>query len=223
MARRIISGKGFTLLEMMIVVVLVGFLAFLGANTIRGSFKSKSREISWRMASTIRYLYNSAITENKTYRLVFDFENNSYWAESTSERVLLEKGDAEKKDEKKDEKKVSPEAKEDAETTSSDEKAEGSEKVTQISPTEPAFGPVESALMETRALPNGIFIKDVYTGKTAATSGKAYIHFFPNGFAERAIINFRDDSDEKHVSIRINPFNGETDVSPEYRTAEGTK
>jgi prepilin-type N-terminal cleavage/methylation domain-containing protein len=210
MISQIRSAKGFTLLEMMIVVVIVGLLAFLGANTIKGAFKSKSRELSWRMASTIRYLYNSAITENKTYRLVFDFENNSYWAESTSERVLLEK-------------KASPETKEAALTPSESGSEEGSEKVTPISPMEPVFGAVESALMETRTLPSGIFIKDVYTGKNVAAAGKAYIHFFPNGFAERAIINFRDESDEKHVSIKINPFNGETDVSQEYRTADGTK
>ena len=82
--------KGFTLIEVMIVLVIVGVIAFLGMNSLRGTFRSKSRELSWRMASTVKYLYNQAIMENKTVRLVFDIDNNNYWAESTTDKFLIE-------------------------------------------------------------------------------------------------------------------------------------
>lgn len=192
----------------MIVLVIVGVLAFLGTNMVSGTFKSKSRELAWRMASTIRFLYNSAITENKTVRLVFDFESNSYWAEVTSEKFLLDKsGEEVKKEETKTE-----EAKE-----QKDEKDENTASV--MEPIEPTFGSMESPYLETRQIATGVFIKDVYTGhdKEPVTAGRAYIYFFPNGYAEPAVINFKDEADEKHLSVKINPFNGEADLSKEYR------
>lgn len=205
--------KGFTLLEVLIVVAIIVVLAFIGSRMVAGTFKTKSRELAWRMASTTRYLYTSAITENKTIRLVFDFESNSYWAESTNEKFLLdtsEDKDREKKEEKKETK--------DEDTKGKD----GEEKSSYLEPNEATFGSMESSFLETRQLSAGIYLKDVQTthDKLPITAGRAYIYFFSNGSAEPAVINFRDEADEKHLSVKIDPYSGEADLSREYRTLQ---
>lgn len=208
--------KGFTLIEVMIVVAIVVTLSVMGAGLLKNTFRSKSRELSWRMASTIKYLYNSAITENQTVRLVLDFESNSYWAEATAEKFLLEKEEnvAAKLALPDEKKSTTEETKTEGETA-----GEGEAEESAVEPIEPTFGSIETPLLEIRQLPAGLYLKDVYTShdREPLTSGKAYIYFFQNGSAEAAVINFKDGADEKHLSIRINPFNGEADIAQEYR------
>ena len=45
-----------------------------------------------QLAAAIRYCYDRAITTNSYYRLVLDFDQNSYWAERSEERMLLGRG-----------------------------------------------------------------------------------------------------------------------------------
>ena len=209
------NRSGFTLLEILIVLAVVVLLAFFGSNLITNAFKSKSREISWRMASTVRYLYNTAITGNQTIRLVFDFESNSYWAESTSEKFLLEKNQDKKEVEEKEAQKA--EAAEEEDEKPQTPPAEMTEGETQedveppdLEPIEATFGSMDTPLLEARQLPAGILIKDIQTSHDLAPveTGRAYIYFFQNGMAEEAVINLKDEADEKHISIKINPFNG---------------
>ena len=204
------KDKGFTLLEVLIVLIIVVFLAFLGTNLIFGTFHSKARGLTWRMSSTIKYLYDIAVTENKTVRLALDFENNTYWEEATTERFLMEKTEEKEKKEVKEK---------------PAEEGEEGEGETMLEPNEVTFGSLETPLLEAQTLPSGILIKDVQTSHdlTPVVADKAYIYFFPNGYAEPAIINFKDETDERHISIKINPFNAKTDISSEYRKLEDEK
>lgn len=219
---------GFTLIEVMIVLVVIATLAFMGTNMLTGTFRVKSRELSWRMASTVKYLYNSAVMENKTVRLVFDFESNSYWAEATSERFLLEK-ESDKKEPPKMAGEGSKEYKgeeggaKDSEVSGGGD-AEAVKEEPYVEPLEPTFGTVSTPLLETRGLPVGLYLKDVFTTHDGApvTAGRAYIYFFSNGYAEAAVINFRDADDTKYISVRIEPFSGTTNISPEYGKLEET-
>lgn len=219
-------------------LIIVAFLAFIGTNMLSSSFRSKSRELSWRMTSTVRYLYNSAITENKTIRLALDFESNSYWAEATHERFLQEKDEEkEKGDRRREERDKEGPKKEDApsETADGSDSTTGESgnkdveddayKINYVEPLEATFGSIEAPFLETRSVPSGLYLKDVWTEHDdgAVGGGRAYIYFYPNGTSELAIINFKDEADEKHVSIKINPFNGEADISSEYRSIEKSK
>lgn len=206
-----INKRGFTLLEVLIVLMVVAAISGLAINRITSSFRSEARALSWRMASTVKYLYNSAAMENRTIRLVLDFETNSFSAEETSEEFLLERP-SEKKEKSKEVKKEEGEKSKEA-------------KGNYIEPLEPTFGSMESPFLETRKLPIGILFKDVHTShdEKAVTGGRAYIYFFPSGYVEPSIINFKDEADERHISIKINPFSGDADISSEYRSLEGTK
>ncbi len=217
---------GFTLIELLIVIGIIGVVATLGVGSISKTYHSKAKQLTWRMTSMIKYLYNSAITENKTQRLVIDFESNSYWAENTNDKFLLEKSDSKDKKEKKDQKKeeqkkqVSPDS---AGTDKSDK--DNKDEVNYVEPMEATFGSVESLIIEAKTLPTGISFKDVWTeeDKQPIGSGRAYVYFFPSGYAEAAVINFKDASDEKHVSLKINPMNGDVDIVQDYRKLEEQK
>lgn len=228
-------SSGFTLVEVMIVLVVIAAIAFLGMNAIRGTFKAKSRELSWRLTSTVKYLFNSAITDNKTVRIVFDIDNGQYWAESTSDKFLME--NRAKADEKRLEKRLGGEVKgekekgkeEEAEpvaekkdTGSAENGEEAPTEAPQVEPIEATFGALEDVVFEAKPIPAGVFIKDVWTSHDngPVESGRAYIYFFASGYAEPSIINFRDEADEKHISIKIDPFTGGVGLSQEYRKLE---
>lgn len=228
----ITNKRGFTLMEVLIVLIIIVTLAFIGTGLISSSFRTKSREVSWRMSSTVKYLYNSSISENKTIRLVFDFENNSYSAEATTDKFLLDKGDDKDKKsgspKKEEPEKKAPETETIATPDNADEllaeksKEEETNEPEPLKPAEATFGAIETPFMATKQLPSGLLLKDIYTGhdKEPVTAGKAYIYFFQNGYVEPAIINLKDEADEKHISIKINPFSGDTDIQPEYRKLE---
>lgn len=204
--------KGFTLLEVLIVLVIVAFLFGTAATRLNKTFRSESRAVQWRMASVAKYLYNTAASENKTARLTLDFESNSYWAEETSERFLI----GMEKEGQQVNRSVGQQV---GEAEDSGEPKDGEKKEAVVAPLEPAFGTMDSSLLEVKQFPSNVLLKDVYTSRSVepVASGRAYIYFFPNGYMEEAIINFKDASDEKHLSIKFNSFNGEADVSNEYR------
>lgn len=222
------NGAGFTLIELLIVIAIIAVVATLGAASISNSMRSKTRQLTWRVTTMVKYLYNSSITENKTNRLVLDFESNSYWAESTFDKFLLDKASAlndKRSDVKKEEVKKAVEETE-GETGGEEAKAGEDEENSYIEPQEASFGAVESIVIETKQIPKGISIKDVWTEHDLepVTQGRAYIYFFPSGVAERAIINFKDDSNEdKQFSVSVEPFTGDVDIEPEYRRLEEVK
>lgn len=87
-AGKLTDQRGFTLIELGIVVLLLGLIAGLimpllgnwGQNDLLGSAR--------RLAGTVRYLYNEAALTRNEHRLVFDLDNASYQA-----RVLDETGE----------------------------------------------------------------------------------------------------------------------------------
>ena len=78
----IISNKrGFTLIELSIVLFIIALTASLAmpllGNIGNGNLHSAGR----RLAGTIKYLYNEAVLEKKIYRLTFDLDHAAYLAE----------------------------------------------------------------------------------------------------------------------------------------------
>jgi len=220
------SSKGFTLLELLIVLVIVGVMATIGGGVISNSYKSKAREISWRMASTVKYLYDTAAAKGQTVRLVIDFDSNSYWAEASVDKVLLAKETADEK-KKREEEKLASEREKAAKTEAEKEEEESakSDEPTTIEPYEATFGVVEMPLFDQKQLPNGIFFKDVYTTHDAepVTGGRAFVYFFPSGYAEEAVINFRDEGDKRNLSVRITQLGGKVKIEQEYQRMENEK
>jgi type II secretion system protein H len=82
-----LSGKdGFTLLELILVMVIISTVLAMAAPSLRGFFSSrKIHDAAANILTLIRYARTQAITEGQTYRLNFDYEKSVYWLTSNAE------------------------------------------------------------------------------------------------------------------------------------------
>src|SRR5215213_1796805 len=87
--RRLRPTAGFTLLEMLVVLALVGLAATLAVGAVRRLANSDLRGGATKLAGAIRYLFDRASTTGKVHRLVFDFEEGKYWAEVSDDRFFI--------------------------------------------------------------------------------------------------------------------------------------
>ncbi|MBN1277072.1 MAG: GspH/FimT family pseudopilin [Deltaproteobacteria bacterium] len=69
--------RGFSLLELLVVLVIIALgYAFVGPR-IGGSFSNLSlKTASKRISASLRYARNQASSENRTVKVLFDFDNN---------------------------------------------------------------------------------------------------------------------------------------------------
>jgi general secretion pathway protein H len=75
--------KGFTLIELVVVVLLIGLIMVLSVPRLRDAMLTDDlRGTVRRMVGTVRTLRNEAIREQKVYALHFDLESNRLWADS---------------------------------------------------------------------------------------------------------------------------------------------
>lgn len=192
-------------MEILIVLLIVGSIFGLAVNQFRKMTSRNMKASARKLASTIRYLYNKAASEGVTLRLVFNIGESSYKVEATSEQFTLSK----------EEKEVFSKSK-------PSKKEEAKEKEGALKPHEAQFSAEESTLLKPVKLPPGVFFKDVHAEHQAgpATDGEATLYFFPQGYAERGVINLRDNDDELHFSLEVNPLTGSVKIREEYKELE---
>lgn len=199
------NKSGITLLEILAALALVGVVVAMGVGQISKMSGRNMRIEARKLASTIRYLYVKAVTDNRAMRLVFDFDERKYWAEETSDLFAL-KSQREVVEEKESEKKGDSK-KEEASGTPSQEAT---------------FSASSSKFLKPQELSSGVYFKDIFAEHQLepTTEGKAAIHFFPQGYVERSVINLRDKNDELHYSLEINPINGMATVDNKYKEVD---
>jgi len=101
--------KGFTVIELMAVVAIAMMMAVGGFVTVRGVRRADVSTAAAKLATAVRYTYDTAVLNNGTYRLVLDFESSSWWVErvETSQTcggvAILPGEDDEKDGDEKDE------------------------------------------------------------------------------------------------------------------------
>jgi len=180
---------GFTMVEIMIVLVILVAIVGIGVPRLIGRGREIRAAIQ-KIAVLSRELHHLARLKHSTYRLVIQLgaeQSSSYWVESASTPVLLPSQDDIDKLSTVDEegKKADPQG-----FTRDDQLLKG-----QIN------------------LKNGLHFKDVEFGSrnTVITSGLAYIHYFPQGLVEEAIIHFEHEDGLKW-SVAIHPLTGHADI-----------
>ena len=77
---------GFTLLELILVMVIISTVLAMAAPSLRGFFSSrKIHDAASNILSMIRYARTQAITDGRTYRLNFDYDRGVYWLTSNAQ------------------------------------------------------------------------------------------------------------------------------------------
>ena len=75
------NSPGFTLMEILLVVFLLGAFLSVAAPGMFGTGDMSLRRASRGLVSTIRHLYSRAVFEKRVYRLSFDIDSGEYAAQ----------------------------------------------------------------------------------------------------------------------------------------------
>lgn len=207
-----LGSSGFTLIEILITLAIVVMIMGLAVSKMGDSFESQAYDAAKQLASTVRYLFNKAASENLTMRIEFDFEKRSYAVQATQDAYRLESEDARKERLQKKKDALSSLPKPDKESADAKVKAPEGDG-------ESGFAAVDAYLLDPVTLPGRVLLKDIFTehDNGPVSQGKASIYIFPNGYVERSIINFKNEDDTEHVAIEINPMTGAAKILDEYK------
>lgn len=85
------KNLGFTLLELILVMVILSTVLAMAAPSLRGFFGSrKTHDEASRLLALTQYARSQAISEGISYRLNFDTDNRTYWLTSQQSGVFKE-------------------------------------------------------------------------------------------------------------------------------------
>ena len=73
------SSRGFTLLELTVVLFIVGLLVATLVPHFGNVGSARLETTAKRLAAVVRYLAGEAALQNRTYRLNYDLDKHSYW------------------------------------------------------------------------------------------------------------------------------------------------
>lgn len=203
------SRGGFTLIEMMIVVIIIA-LAATGASYAFGALeRTQLRSACMRIGAASRYAYNRSISQGTTVRLVFDLEQDTMGFEEAHGRVTLARRD--------DPRRLDIAEGEDGEdVTAVDPWAAAQARLEDT--LRPSFGAspfsaIEGRRFATAPLGNGITIERLITphDPEPRTRGQGSIHFFPGGQTEHSVIWLSDGGD-RVFAVELHPLTGRARV-----------
>lgn len=193
-------AAGFTLIELGAVMAIVMVLIVAGVATLQNVRKADISTSAAKLSTAIRYLYDLAAVNNRTYRLVIDLETRTYWGERIDAANLCDAAVLPSDEERQFGVRDRDED-EEAEAAARDGEPAGAE-VEEDAPG--ALGPdgkpkprVKDNLLTPRELPKGIRFLGVMTSHQdeRTEEGQAEVYFFPSGYVERAFIYLERDTE----------------------------
>lgn len=185
--RRVHSHAGFTLIELILVLVIVGFLFSLVAPAITSTTGLSLRTGAKRIAAGLRYARSQAVTTGSVYQIRFDIEQG----EMTIERVVEE----------------DPYGLQTAGQRWWDGETGGEE-----GEEERASGKLYEK--KTYRLPKGIAIERVVADDEEINEGEALMEFYPNGSCSGGYI-FLMDSRERVYRVALEFITGFVSIAEE--------
>lgn len=209
---------GFTLIEVMIAMGLVALMVTASVLGLRSMAKSDLRSSATRMAGAIRYLFDRASTTGRVHRMVFDFDNGKYWAESSDDPFILAGGKETDESRKKEVEKIAKE--EELKRQEAEKEAFFGSQIPAkyipkpFVPKRAKFDAFKEMAVKPITLKSGVVLGDIYTPRLLKPleSGKGYLYFFPMGMTEAAVIHLTDKSGETVYSLIVHPLTGRVTV-----------
>ncbi|MBC7385220.1 MAG: prepilin-type N-terminal cleavage/methylation domain-containing protein [Cryobacterium sp.] len=195
------NASGFSLIELLVVVALMGLIGTMAIPSISNVFKISLGSTARDLATTVRYSYNAAMMTKKVHRLVFDLKENRYWVEVGPQTMLMDTEASRSKAER---------AKRFGQKDDEAEKKKDS-----------GFSLASYVTRKKNDLPRGVVFVDVKTEqmKEPITDGFAYTHFFPHGIIEQTVIHLKDTSNHQ-ATLVVAPIVGRTRVIERYLPAD---
>jgi general secretion pathway protein H len=187
------TARGFTLIELVIVISLIALLAGLAAPAIGSVTGANAKKAAGELAGAMRYLYDTAALRHATCRMALDLDTRAWWAECAPGDVAITRGPEE----------------DDRELARRFSGEKNAELRRLLAKTE--FGAFKDRLVDRRELPGRTaFGKIRVEGRRDAEGGTVYVHFFPGGQAQRAFVQVVDGNNR--FTIVVEPFTGRARV-----------
>ncbi len=226
-------SEGFTLIEVVIVMLVIALISTLGVRGFRSLARSNLREGASHMSGAIRFLFDRASVTGKYHRLVIDISDGKYWAEVSDDKFYAPNQAESELDRQKRENK---EAAQDEEARKKKEKQDllygtgsGSAssgffssynsstssfdmsklEVGEFRPKRPRFAAFKETALKPVKL-GKVHIKSFYTPRMTdpVTAGRVYLYFYPLGQTEPAVITLTDESGQNVYSLVVHPITG---------------
>jgi prepilin-type N-terminal cleavage/methylation domain-containing protein len=172
---------GFTLIEILLVLGIIAMVMSLGLPAIERVTYQRINSTTRKFVGLVRTIRNDSILLNSVHRIVVDFDRKAYWVEVQKEPRLISEQPEEPK--KKANNKEAPVSN---------------------------FSFAEKYSDKPIPWPGGVAIEAVRTERDdLLNQGTAYVHFFPSGYNEQAILYFsKEGSPGKGYSLVIRPTSG---------------
>jgi len=84
------KSNGFTLIEILVVMVLLGSILFIAVPKFQNLADVNLKSTSRRISGTIKYLYNESVFKKNIFKLAFDLDNQEYWVEYMEDGQFVE-------------------------------------------------------------------------------------------------------------------------------------
>jgi general secretion pathway protein H len=212
------SARGFTLIEVMIVLVIVALITVVTVTGLRSLFKTDLRATATRMAGSIRYLFDRASTTGRVHRLVLDFDNGKYWAEVSDDQFILGSGKETDESRKKEAERIAKEEEIKREAAEKEAFFGTSQIPTRylpkpFMPKRAKFDAFRETAVKPVTLKSSVVLADIYTPRLLKplAQGKGYLYFFPMGMTEAAVIHLSDGK-ETFYTLIVHPLTGRVSV-----------
>jgi general secretion pathway protein H len=193
-------ADGFTLIELVIVIAVMGILAAAALPALNAVTGANARAAAGELAGAMRYLFETAALRHETCRLAIDIDGGAWWAECTKDRFTLsrEKASAQRREEDD----------EDLADRFPDERDADRRRLLARA----KFGQFSDRLARKRTLPGSVRFDDVWSEHQREPFGRgmAYVYFFPQGRTEEARVPVKDG--DTAYTVVLQPFTGRARV-----------
>lgn len=206
-SRSSLRQRGLTLIELSVALMIVAVMLAVAMPTFRDATNGDLKSAAVRISGAARTCFGEAAVKNVTLRVAYDIDAGAYWVEAFPGTFQIAGSERDLDDVRDEEKKKDEEEKRKQELASRWGKGD---EVEAAGAPSPKFVPVKVAFEEPQRLPRGVKFAGVKSPqfKQVVKDGRAYTHFFANGWAEPTLVYLAEDGGKSVMTLEMEPLTG---------------